>query len=751
MQPIAVQPSQKAVTAPDLHSPSFTAFPEKPDAVMVDQLGAVWSSTFEPVFGGRTWNDAEVEASAETSNTQEQLLTDKPKRLAETNELSQTLKLAKVKTEKPSDRQDGTAHVSNTTNVSGKTISTIREHPEPRAPTAGNQKQTETVVSTLQATKNPASTINQATKEVDVTGEAAKKKRLEINLPLDTFTLHETVRELLENKGELNVFTLHGTVKRLLDSKKITGLRSKQTDTGRSAKDVTAAPRVRRISGDKDHQASAETKTKPSLAASVELQETNKATQTASLDKIDAQAQKGIDVKSGFPQSFANPVKEGAKTKLSTVSDSVPSQSEEMRKILRVTVEPVHASKNQEHSAGMKAKEHIRLEIVEDLPSPSHPEDQQKPSPSPSVDSYEHLSVSEQVSVTSVDDQPPPSTFLQDVAWDSDAMMALRRLFPEIGNLVRVTLVPPRRSRRARAVHEVSEDGMTQVPPRRSSLSLALHEDKEDAATPPDPPPQASGSLVVRDVVEDQVDETSSTSTLTVIDNAEQLSFQIFEDYSKTSVEETEVAALPLPRDDTASTGKPSEDKPSDDVADQFSPLPKPRPRLDDVTSLGRSSMTSSTDLPLDMEPSRHEFSDMQESLTKTLTRVPRVLPPYVTRAQQSYFEKAQISDGRGVKEELTNVNNHSNDDGADVLPENASATSACSIAGFGRRFSVHAALAAHGEGMQLGISEDDVEELVRRSPTPDELLTRDIDERAATIVSGIVQSLLSTSNITKH
>ena len=74
----------------------------------------------------------------------------------------------------------------------------------------------------------------------------------------------------------------------------------------------------------------------------------------------------------------------------------------------------------------------------------------------------------------------------------------------------------------------------------------------------------------------------------------------------------------------------------------------------DDLMSLGgRSSLTSSTDLPLDFEASRQEFGDMQESLTKTLTKaVPRVLPPYnpVDHGLRAYLRQtADVRNGFNV------------------------------------------------------------------------------------------------------
>jgi len=87
--------------------------------------------------------------------------------------------------------------------------------------------------------------------------------------------------------------------------------------------------------------------------------------------------------------------------------------------------------------------ERIRLEIVEDLPSPAGAGDMLTMSPPPSI---EHLPPAPQeLTVTSADRLLSSSPF--PIASETEAMIALRGLFPELSNLVRVTLVPPRRAR----------------------------------------------------------------------------------------------------------------------------------------------------------------------------------------------------------------------------------------------------------------------------------------------------------------
>ena len=127
--------------------------------------------------------------------------------------------------------------------------------------------------------------------------EPAKSKRLEINLLSETFTLHETVRQLGENKEALDIFTLDSAVKRLLDANRRTGPGSKRTDAGHTAKEATAAAPapVKRgaVRENDDEKAAVKTKMKPSVvaAAPVELQE-----HTGAANKTEDSAQKEIDV-----------------------------------------------------------------------------------------------------------------------------------------------------------------------------------------------------------------------------------------------------------------------------------------------------------------------------------------------------------------------------------------------------------------------------------------------------------------------
>jgi len=105
-------------------------------------------------------------------------------------------------------------------------------------------------VSAVHVKKAPEST--QAKRQPDSAAESTKRKRLEINLPLYTFTLHETVKDLLRNKDAENVFTLHAAVKRLVDGKKTTaGVGWKQAESARNVKD-SGVPTTRSV-GD-DHQ-----------------------------------------------------------------------------------------------------------------------------------------------------------------------------------------------------------------------------------------------------------------------------------------------------------------------------------------------------------------------------------------------------------------------------------------------------------------------------------------------------------------
>jgi len=106
-----------------------------------------------------------------------------------------------TKTEKSSTWQDSTVRASNANKASSKTTTTANSK-LPRPPVS-SQKQTD--VSTVQATIHKSSC---ARDQADVTMEAARKSRLEVNLPSETFTLHETVRWLVYSKETMAVFTL---------------------------------------------------------------------------------------------------------------------------------------------------------------------------------------------------------------------------------------------------------------------------------------------------------------------------------------------------------------------------------------------------------------------------------------------------------------------------------------------------------------------------------------------------------------
>ena len=140
--------------------------------------------------------------------------------------------------------------------------------------------------------------------------------------------------------------------------------------------------------------------------------------------------------------------------------------------------------------------------------------------------------------------------------------------------------------------------------------------------------------------------------------------------------------------------------------------------------------------------------------MNKTLTQmVPRVLPPNNKHTQQTmYFsQKSPVHNSakQATNNGCTDVEEVS--DEYDSTPVCASVKSADSIIGSG--CAVHRpALRCKPGPIQLGIGGEDVSDLVRQaSSSTSESLRRDIDDRATTIVSGIVQSLRATSSITGH
>ena len=112
------QPS-KDLSVVDVHSPSFTAFPDKPDVATVGKLPGVWSS-FDPVFANRTPKFGVIAAAAEASRMQET-----PADVTAANKApSQPLKPVRAKTEKSGGGQDGRADVSDGNDASSKTVAT---------------------------------------------------------------------------------------------------------------------------------------------------------------------------------------------------------------------------------------------------------------------------------------------------------------------------------------------------------------------------------------------------------------------------------------------------------------------------------------------------------------------------------------------------------------------------------------------------------------------------------------------------
>jgi len=148
--------------------------------------------------------------------------------------------------------------------------------------------------------------------------------------------------------------------------------------------------------------------------------------------------------------------------------------------------------------------------------------------------------------------------------------------------------------------------------------------------------------------------------------------------------------------------------------------------------------------------------------MNKTLTQIaPRVLPPNKPHVQQPIFiaqkapadnsvmETSNNAINRSTKNEQTNLEEAAGE--YDNLSVCASVKSADVISGSGRV--VHRpGLRCKPGPIQLGIGGEDVDDLVRRtSQSASDSLERDIDVRATTIVSGIVQSLRPTSSITGY
>jgi len=90
------------------------------------------------------------------------------------------------------------------------------------------------------------------------------------------------------------------------------------------------------------------------------------------------------------------------------MSDGAAERGDDARKMLHVTVKrPGRETTDQmrlemveDAASGRVAKDQIRLEMVDDAPSPSSATDPQQPSPSPSLEYYDHLPKSDSISVS---------------------------------------------------------------------------------------------------------------------------------------------------------------------------------------------------------------------------------------------------------------------------------------------------------------------------------------------------------------
>ena len=129
----------------------------------------------------------------------------------------------------------------------------------------------------------------------------------------------------------------------------------------------------------------------------------------------------------------------------------------------------------------------------------------------------------------------------------------------------------------------------------------------------------------------------------------------------------------------------------------------------------------------------------MQDSLTKTVMKVAaRVLPPNTARYVHVPQTAPQVGHDAPQIDVHQSLNKNSSNFQA-LLPDGDHVT--CSRA-----------VRSRVDGLTLGLGADDVDDLVRRSQTTPKSLSRNVDERAATIVSEIVQSLQrSTSPIVRH
>lgn len=729
-----------------------TTFPSKPDHVMVD-VTTPWGPVFYTPIVEPATNDSEVKTSADADSKP-----DKANDLSEeATGLSGTLKPALVKAGASRVGVSGTAY---TAVVSEKTAA-IPKRPRPQHPTSN--KQTEKVPGRVQATRAPLSRVSLTTKRSGGTKAAAKTNLVKDEFSPETFTLHETVKQVLDNEA-LSAFTLHETVKQLIESEKA-GLRPRQ----KSIK-VTVAPppppRPRRTSGSDAHGTS-DTQVKQSSAGPVEVQSETQADETSVQaetedhetpvqnedQKISIPTQKEVDVEN----------EDTTNTKLSSVSDGVTPGTEKKHESIRVTVQPSEESKIAESSVDVKSKKRIRFEVFEDLPSPINPvvspssSTHMLPDDAPVLDDYATTDEHDQLTPSP---EPPDESAIQ---LSMEAMIALKRLFPTLGSLVRVTLVPPPRRTSPKGLEQSVEEELanlvrvTMVPPLRTShkgLERSVEEERAGDSSAPD-----------SDEEESNEDQTSEGT----------LSDQDMEEEEVALMEETEEehekpekrSVQSLSRDSTLKRSRPGTT--SDDAASQFSTLPgtqsSAKPKPDDSVSLDGTYRSSSTELPLDVvaAASRH-FSDVQLSLTKTLTQIPlRVLPPNKTGVGQPGAQRVQVitdvtETSNNVTEMSNNVATEKDSKGVEDMASQQDTLSVCesiksvtTVTGSGR--SLHRpALRCKPGPIQLGITGQDVEEMVRASSVSSTAsLERDVDDRATSIVSGIVQSLRATSSATGY
>ena len=666
--------------------------------------------------------DNQVEASAE--NTKSVKTLDKPEGLSEKDKRSQTVKQAEFKTSMSLDQQDG-AEVVITRN---ETSTAIPEHARLENPPA--KKQIERDTRTVQASEEPVPTVCQATKQSNIISESAKKTAVEI----DTFTLHETVKHLTESKQETDSFTLHGIVDRLLRQQNKKTFASKQSknsvrnvnasaieeprvrhdqfnssetkdkqassthanpqanseatktallDAARNVNaSATEEPRVRRPSGH-DQLTSSGTKEKQPSSTPAKPQANNEATKTALLDKTSASAKMEDHVKSEFQESSASWGKEEVKSTLMAILGSLPEDAEEIRQVLLDAVQMSNATKLQEDGANVTAKDKkkIRFDIVEDLPSPTNPDDEQlAPSRRPSVEVCNRLPLEDDISATDINSMLSSDELTVDL--NSDEMLMLRRLFPTIGSLVRVTLVPPSRqqSRRHRKQHvdDDADDNDDEVTVMTSSSMYA----DGPRQTPEDSPSQQNvdeDDVRLEEVAGETLDEPA------VVQSVEGRATQ------------TEPSDDDLFRDQAPSRGRAIQtERSEEDFSRGRGPsLQKTqsaaRQQTDDVMSLDISSLSSSTDLPPDLELSRQQLSDLQMIIE------PRILP----RVQPQFIAHALTINN----ETLFNFTN---------LSSNNNSTDVDDTAG------QHGNTGSRTGPIQLGIAGDNVEDLIATSrPTP--------------------------------